>query len=235
MKKLLSVAALVAARFVMPSMASAQDKIEASLGADVVSNFIWRGMKFGEAAVQPSLSVGYKGFAFEAWGSYGLTSMDDAKELDLTLSYTTGGLTLGITDVFYVTGDDAPNYFMYETHKTNHTFEANVGYDFDIFSINAYTIFAGDDFNEDGKSNYSTYVEVAAPFKLGGLDWTATVGMVPMESAEFYETTGFAVTNLALQAEKELKVSETFSLPLFGALTVNPRNENVYFTLGVTF
>ena len=82
---------------------------------------------------------------------------------------------------------------------------------------------------------YSTYVEVAAPFKLGGLDWTATVGMVPMESAEFYETTGFAITNLALQAEKELKVSETFSLPLFGALTVNPRNENVYFTLGVTF
>jgi hypothetical protein len=134
-----------------------------------------------------------------------------------------------------VTGDDAPNYFMYETHKTNHTFEANVGYDFDIFSINAYTIFAGNDFNEDGKSNYSTYVEVAAPFKLGGLDWTATVGMVPMESAEFYETTGFAITNLALQAEKELKVSETFSLPLFGALTVNPRNENVYFTLGVTF
>ena len=145
-------------------------------------------------------------------------ALEVLKGVDLTVKkgekFTTGGLTLGITDVFYVTGDDAPNYFMYETHKTNHTFEANVGYDFDIFSINAYTIFAGDDFNEDGKSNYSTYVEVAAPFKLGGLDWTATVGMVPMESAEFYETTGFAITNLALQAEKELKVSETFSLTL---------------------
>jgi hypothetical protein len=235
MKRFFCGVAFAAAMFVMPAMANAQDKVEASLGADIVSNFIWRGMKFGEAAIQPSLSVGYKGFALEAWGSYGLTSMDDAKEVDLTLSYTTGGLTLGITDVFYVTGDDAPNYFMYETHKTNHTFEANIGYDFDIFSINAYTIFAGDDFNEKGKSNYSTYVEVAAPFKLGGMDWTATVGVVPMESAEFYETSGFTVTNLALQAEKELKVSETFSLPVFGGLTVNPYTENVYFTVGATF
>ena len=93
----------------------------------------------------------------------------------------------------------------------------------------------GNDFNEKGKSNYSTYLELAAPFKLGGMDWTATVGMVPMKSAEFYETSGFTVTNLALQAEKELKVSETFSLPMFGALTVNPYTENVYFTVGVTF
>jgi hypothetical protein len=89
MKRLFKGVALVAAMFVMPAITNAQDKVEASIGADIVSNFIWRGMKFGEAAIQPTLSVGYKGFAFEAWGSYGLTSMDDAKEVDLTLSYTT--------------------------------------------------------------------------------------------------------------------------------------------------
>lgn len=243
MKRFFSGAALMAAMFMMPMMAGAQDKVEASVGADLVSNYVWRGMKLGDAAIQPCMSVSYKGFSFEAWGSYGLTSSDDTKEVDLTLSYTTGGLTVAVTD-YFVEGAGSPKYFMYETHKTGHTFEANVGYDFDIFSVNAYVNFAGNDFNveldENGEevekrhNNYSTYLEVSAPFALGGLDWTATVGVVPMES-KCYDTDGFAVTNVTLQTEKELKISNTFSLPVFGAVTANPCTENVYLTFGVTF
>lgn len=234
MKRLFSVVPLMAAMFVMPSMASAQDKVEASVSADLVSNFIWRGMKIGDAAIQPCFTLGYKGFSFEAWGSYGLTSQDDTKEVDLTLSYTTGGLTVGVTDV-YVEDDAYPNYFQYATHKTGHTFEANVGYDFDLFSVNAYAIFAGNDFKADEeKNNYSTYVELAAPFRLGGLDWNATVGFVPMESP-YYETNGFAVTNVTVETEKEIKITDSFSLPVFGAVTANPCHEKVYLTFGVTF
>lgn len=235
MKRFFSGAALMAAMFMMPTMASAQDKVEASVGADLVSNYVWRGMKLGDAAIQPNVSVSYKGFSLEAWGSYGLTgSENDANEVDLTLSYTVGGLTIGVTD-YFVEGVGSPKYFMYETHKTGHTFEANVGYDFDILSVNAYVNFAGNDFKYDeDKNSYSTYVELAAPFRLGGLDWTATVGAVPMESP-YYETDGFAITNVTLQTEKELKISNTFSLPVFGAVTANPCTENVYLTFGVTF
>lgn len=233
MKRLFSGVALFAAMLV-PSVANAQDKVETSIGADLVSNYVWRGMKLGDAAIQPCMSVSYKGFSLEAWGSYGLVNSDDAKEVDLTLSYTTGGLTVAVTD-YFVEGAGSPKYFMYETHKTGHTFEANVGYDFDIFSVNAYVNFAGADFKADEDKNaYSTYVELAAPFRLGGLDWTATVGAVPMESP-YYETNGFAVTNVSLQTEKDLKISNTFSLPVFGAVTANPCSENVYLTFGVTF
>ena len=100
MKRFFSGAALMAAMFMMPMMAGAQDKVEASVGADLVSNYVWRGMKLGDAAIQPCMSVSYKGFSLEAWGSYGLTSSDDTKEVDLTLSYTTGGLTVAVTDYF---------------------------------------------------------------------------------------------------------------------------------------
>ena len=33
------------------------------------------------------------------WGSVGLSKWDDTKEFDLTAAYSTGGLTIGITDI----------------------------------------------------------------------------------------------------------------------------------------
>lgn len=36
-----------------PMVAVAQDKVEASVGADVVIGYVWRGQDLGHAAVQP--------------------------------------------------------------------------------------------------------------------------------------------------------------------------------------
>ena len=47
----------------------AQDKVEATVSADVVNQYIWRGTKCGEASVQPTLGVAYKGLSLTAWGS----------------------------------------------------------------------------------------------------------------------------------------------------------------------
>ncbi len=237
MKRLVRKVAVMTA-FVMPAMAMAQDNVEATVGADVVSNYIWRGQDLGGAAVQPTLGVSYKGFSLTAWGSYGISQRDDTKEIDLTLSYTVGKFTVGITD-YYADGGE-PNcsgkYFEYEAHKTAHVFEANIGYDFDVLSVNWFTNFAGaDGLNKDGKRAYSSYVELAAPFKLGGLDWNATLGAVPY-ATDFYErSNGFAVTNISLKASKEIKITPTFSVPLFAQLTANPSNQKMYLTAGISF
>ena len=66
---------------ITPSQLKAQDKVEASVGADIVSSYIWRGENLGGMSVQPSLSLEYKGLSLEAWGSAGLQK-DDEKELD---------------------------------------------------------------------------------------------------------------------------------------------------------
>lgn len=225
---------------IVPLAVGAQDKVEASVGADVVSSYIWRGQNLGNAAIQPTASVSYKGFSLGAWGSYGIVNSDDTKELDFTASYSAGGFTVAVTDYWFSGIEQRDRYFLYDAHKTAHVFEANVGYDFGKCSVNWYTNFAGSDYRPDGKRAYSSYVEIAAPFKLGGLEWTATVGAVPFKSSATYlndagnPVDGFAVTNVTLQASKNIKITEGFSLPVFAAVTANPNSQKMYLTFGLS-
>ena len=228
---------------VMSMTAIAQDeiesesKIETTISGDIVSSYIWRGQDLGNVSLQPTLGIGYKGLSLTAWGSVGLTNSDDTKEFDLTLAYTTGGFNIGITDYWFNAGLDPDNrYFMYNAHSTNHVFEANIGYDFGFASLQWYTNFAGNDgVNESGKRAYSSYVEASVPFKLATVDWTATVGVIPYATTFYNEwTSGFSVTNLALKATKDIKITDSFSIPIFGQVIANPRTEKAYLVLGFT-
>jgi hypothetical protein len=215
--------------------AQAQETVETTISTDVVSSYIWRGQDLGSAAVQPTLGIDYKGLSLSAWGSYGLVNTADTKEFDLTLSYTIGGLNIGMTDYWFDRGGRDPEnrYFKYDAHGTNHVFEATVGYDFGVASVQWSTNFSGNDYKADGKRAYSSYVEVAVPFRLATVDWTATAGVVPWATTS-YGTNGFAVTNLALKATKEIKVTDTFSIPVFGQVVGNPCSQNAYLVFGFT-
>ena len=217
------------------TLAQNEEKVETIISGDIVSSYIWRGQDLGSAAIQPTLGVGYRGLSLTAWGSYGLTNSNDVKEFDLTLAYSIGGLNIGVTDYWFDAGLDPDNrYFKYDAHGTNHLFEANIGYDFGIASLQWFTNFAGNDgVNNDGKRAYSSYVEAAFPFKLSSIEWTATAGAVPFATT-FYGTSGFAVTNLSLRATKEIKVTDTFSIPIFGQVTTNPCSQKAYLVLGLT-
>ena len=228
---------LFAMGLVMSMTAIAQDEIETTISGDVVSSYIWRGQDLGSTAIQPTLGVGYKGLSLTAWGSYGLVNPADTKEFDLTLAYTAGGFNIGITDYWFNSGlDPEARYFKYDAHGTNHVFEANIGYDFGFASLQWYTNFAGNDgANKDGKRAYSSYVEANVPFKLASVDWTATAGAVPFATSFYNDwTSGFAVTNLALKATKEIKVTDSFSIPIFGQVVANPCSQKAYLVLGFT-
>ena len=226
---------LLAMGMVMSMTTLAQDEVETTVAADVVSSYIWRGQDLGSTAIQPTLGIGYKGLSLTAWGSYGIADPADTKEFDLTLAYSTGGLNIGITDYWFNAGLDPQNrYFKYDAHGTNHVFEANIGYDFGVASVQWFTNIAGNDgVNKDGERAYSSYAEVAVPFKLASVDWTATAGAVPF-ATDFYGTTGLAVTNLSLRADKEIKVTDTFSIPVFGQVIANPCSQKAYLVLGFT-
>ena len=213
----------------------AQEKVETTICGDVVSSYIWRGQDLGDVSVQPTLGIGYKGLSLTAWGSVGLSDPADTKEFDLTLGYTIGGLNIGITDYWFNVGLDMENrYFKYDAHGTNHVFESNVGYDFGLASLQWFTNFAGNDgANKDGKRAYSSYVEAAVPFTLAGVDWTAAAGAVPW-ATDYYGTSGFAVTNLSLQAQKAIKITDTFSIPVFAQFVANPCSQKAYLVFGLT-
>ena len=226
---------LFAMGLVLTGTALAQDRVEATVKGDFVNEYIWRGQKLGDVAVQPTLGVGYKGLSLTAWGSYGLSNKDDVKEMDLTLGYAVGGLNIGITDYWFSEGlDPDGRYFKYDAHGTNHLFEANIGYDFGFASLQWYTNFAGNDgLNKSGKRAYSSYVEASVPFGLASIDWTATAGAVPYAST-LYGTTGFAVTNLSLRATKDIRVTNSFRIPIFAQLTGNPCAQKAYLVFGFT-
>lgn len=154
----------------IPATTNAQDKVEASVGADLVSGYIWRGQDLGGISVQPSLGIFYKGFSLGAWGSVGLES-SDTKEFDLTLGYSTGGFSISITDYWFAEKGAENKYLHYGAHSTAHVFEGQIGYDFGLLSVNWYTNFAGaDGVKENGDRAYSSYLALSAPFTLGGLD-----------------------------------------------------------------
>lgn len=219
----------------MCSVVMAQDKFETTISADMVSQYIWRGQECGSVSLQPTLDVSYKGLSLSAWGSVGLVDFFDTKELDLTLSYTLGNLYLGVTDYWFDEGSDPyGRYFKYKSHETNHVFEASVGYDFGFLYLQWNTNFAGNDaVNDEGDILYSSYFEIDVPFRLASCDWVGSIGAVPF-ATDYYATTDFAVTHVALKTEKSIKVTDSFSIPLFAQLIANPCSQKAYFVFGLT-
>lgn len=211
----------------------AQEKPEVDLGVDFASAYIWRGQELGGVSIQPEVTLSYKGFYVSAWGNVGFDAQD-TKEIDLTLGYETGGFSVSVTD-YWNAGE--VGYFHYGATNTSHTFEAQVGYDFGFLALNWFTNFAGyDGVNNDGKRAYSSYVSLGVPFRLGGLDWTVEFGAVPY-TTDFYNegVNGFAVSDVGIEARKEIPVTKCFTLPLFARISWNPATEGAYFVCGVSF
>ena len=236
-------AAGLAAAAMLPLGAAAQDRVEASVGADLVSGYVWRGQELGNASIQPSASVSWKGLSLTAWGSASWDS-EYAKEFDLTLGYAVKGFSVSVTDYSFSKGSNfktgagiSGDYFHFGSNSTLHVFEAQVGYDFGFLAVNWFTNIGGNDGRKaDGKRAYSSFVCLSAPFRLGGLDWAATVGATPWETS-FYNggSNGFAVSEVSLQAEKAIKITDSFSLPLFARVVWNPALERGFFVAGMSF
>lgn len=230
--KFIALAAIALAGF---TTASAEDKIEGSVSADLVSRYIWRGQALGDAAIQPSAELSYKGLSLSAWGNFGFIDKYDDKEFDLTLSYTAKGFTVGITDYYFSSYGADNKYFEYRSHDTQHVWEAFVGYDFDFAAINWYTNIAGaDGINKSGKRAYSSYLELSAPFKLATCDWSAAVGIVPYATSFYGDANGFAVTNVSLRATKDIKIYKNFCIPVFVEGICNPSTKKGYLVAGFT-
>ena len=90
-----------------------------------------------------------------------------------------------------------------------------------------------DGMNLAGRRAYSSYVEASVPFAFGGIDWTATAGVVPF-ATDFYGVDRIALTNLSLTAAKDIEVTERFSIPVFAQVMLNPTTRDAFFVVGIT-
>lgn len=198
---------------------SAQDSTAVAggwtVGADLVSSYIWRGSKAGAFSIQPTVKYVNGGFSIGAWGSGDLTT-GSPEEADLFALYSfKSGLSLGVTDYHYNTSK------LFESD--NHAIEANLGYAIGKFSLSGNYIFN----SASGSTGDDKYFEAAYQFSSVKLFVGAGDGWYTNDAS-------FQVCNIGITANKTLKISESFSIPLFGSVIVNPNKEQIFYVIGIS-
>ena len=225
------IAFLMTSMIISPVNMNAQDEEASSpfdVGGDLVSSYLWRGTKFGTGpAIQPYLSFAVGGFEIGGWGSYCFTSNEGA-EADLYLSYGFDfGLSIGLTDYYF----PGTPYFDYSTATGSHAFEVNLGYE-----IGGLAIAANMFLNEAGgagTAGQDLYFELGYSFKYFGVHVGGGNGWHTVEAD--VDESDFNVSNIGITAAKDLKISENFTLPVSGALILNPDTEQFHVVVGVSF
>ncbi len=197
--------------------ANAGEKGKISVGTDLASSYVWRGTKFGHGpALQPSIEYSTGIFTLGAWGSYNISD-NEAMEADLYMSLDFDfGLSLGMTKYYFPTDP----FFS----GSSHAFELNSGFSAGAFSLQGNYIM-----NEGaGSAGGDLYFE--AGISTGNLDWFAGGG------TGWHTPDGkFGLVNVGVASSKDIKLTDSFSLPVSTAVVLNPTTEqfHVVFTLSL--
>lgn len=238
MKKVLLLLPAVSVMELTSGVIHAQPQTEISIGGDLVSTYVWRGVYQSGFSLQPEIGLSVGGFTVGVWGS---TDLDNFKEVDLSVGYSVRGFSVGVTDYWWGgqrlgDGRFAP-YFKY---GDTHYFEGTLAYEFGEkfpLGISWSTMFAGADKKENGDRAWSSYVELAYPFSVGSVELTAAAGAAPWAAPTWlpggYD--GFQISNVSLKASRAIPVSEKYEIPLFVQLAVNPQLNYMNLVIGLSF
>lgn len=233
----------IAIFFSLAVRAQDEGKGDFTLNADFVSSYVWRGLYLSGTSIQPEMGLSVGNFRIGAWGSVDVGGWG-YKEVDLFASYTFGNFSAGLFN-YWADGEDAYYYFDY-SKTTQHQLELNLSYSFEKLTLGWNTMIAGKDKYLNDKSEekraYSTYIEASYSFSVKDVKLDAAIGASPWKSSVMYnkwwkggQTDGFAVINMSLKASKEIKITNNYSLGLFGQLAFNPAKEDAFFVFGIKF
>ncbi|MBN2487098.1 MAG: hypothetical protein JXB34_14080 [Bacteroidales bacterium] len=192
-----------------------------SIGADVVSNYVWRGTKYGGPSIQPGVELSLGNFSVGAWGSFSLNG-DDILENDFYLAYSIGDFGLTLSDYYY----QGP-LFDFSDSTGSHALEVGASY-----SIKGLSLTAGYVINEAGGAGSAGgdfYVELGYGFKNFSVFAGAGNGWYTGSKDEF------GLVNVGISTEKEIKVTDSFSVPVSGSVIVNPQAEVAFLVVGFSF
>jgi len=192
-----------------------------SVGADLYSNYIWRGSKYGQGpAVQPTVKFVTGGLTVGVWGSFDASGY---AETDPYISYVLPfGLSFGLTDYYY------PGLKAFEVSDTagSHALEINAGFAKGGFSLSANYIL--NQAGGAGSAGGDMYFQAGYAF---------TYFNVFMGAGDGWHTSDgkFALCNIGLGSSKTIKLTDTFSIPVSGQIILNPDKEKIYLVAGFSF
>jgi uncharacterized protein (TIGR02001 family) len=195
---------------------NAQEKSPWTVGTDLYSSYVWRGTKFGSGpAMQPTLKFSTGGFSIGGWGNY-CFSTSEATEADLFASYAvtlgkSSSLTFSVTDYYF------PSATALYFDGTSHFFEPQIGLGLGKLSLSAAYMFNAED----------TYLE--AGYAAGPVSLFVGAG-----NGQYTKDASFNLCNVGIKSGTAIKVNDHFSIPITGALILNPSTEQFNIVVGIT-
>lgn len=203
-----------------------------TIGLDLVSRYIWRGIDFGASpAIQPYVEYGLGdkvSWGIGVWGNYSFVG-PVSSEFDLYTYLGFGPVTLTFTDYFFpseVWGGDS--YFTYKKGKTGHVYELMLSLGGDkapVYGTAAVNLGGAD-------QDFSSYFEIGA---------TVYEGIDIFVSAAYDNYVGwylargkqkFMVTQIGLSASHEIKTKK-LNIPIGASVIFNPESRNAWFVASI--
>ena len=183
---------------------------------DIYSSYVFRGTKFGTGpAFQPSIEFSSGIFSIGAWGSYN-ASTDEAAEADLYTSFEIPvsnniGLNLTVTDYYF----PGTSWFEKESHYIEPMATFNIG---NLSIAGAYLMNSGEG---------DLYLEAGYSFNninvlIGGGDGAYTIDR------------NFEICNISVGTSKNIPLTDSYSLPVSGAVILNPSSEQFHIVVGIS-
>ena len=189
-------------------------------GADLVSSYVWRGTQFGSGShIQPYMDLESGNLSGGIWGSFPTSAKGGGNERRSWKCYDFGPLALTIA---------------------NYTFPGEGG----VYSKGE-GLFNGD------------YTELSASTSIGGVDLSAgyftevealyielgtSIGAVDValgygdDSADaFYADGESGLINMSFSGSKDIQITDSYSLPVFGSFIINPEAETAFLVFGISF
>lgn len=213
---------------------------EISVGTDIVNRYIWRGLDLGGNTpnIQPTVAFSSGGFTGGFWGAYSLSDPAVLTEIDIYASYSfalaeSGSLSLGFTD--YTNPNSGVKFGNFNNYDDPagpgaHYVELNVGYS----GPEKFPISLSFNYFIHNLENNPIYFQVGYSTAVKDIGLDLFVGGTPGEKNMYYGVKDFSLINIGFKAKKEIKISESFSVPLFGSIVLNGASEELFYLVGIS-
>jgi hypothetical protein len=186
-------------------------------GADIFSSYVWRGSKLAGPSFQPSVSFSAGGLTLGVWGSF---DSQGYAEADPYISWSFPfGLSMGLTDYYFCD----QRLFDVSDSIGSHALDLNLGFETGGLSLSANYII--NEAGGAGSTGGDMYFEAGYDFGNFNIFLGAGDGWHTEEG-------DFQICNIGIGTAKEIKITDTFSLPVSGQVVMNPDREQLFVVVG---
>lgn len=211
------------------------------LGIDLQTKYVWRGMEMilsdSSPVIFPQVNYQYKGLYTYVMGGYSLNG--NYAEVDLGVSYTWNGLTIGVNDYFYPALDTFKDkYFNFNEKTSGHWLEAiaTIAPERIPAYLTVSNFFYGADKTLNGKQAYSTYVELGGYYDFKDSNRLSfAIGTACNLSCYTGYETGFGICNLEFKYTYTFSFDNDWSVPLNVAYIINPVRQKSFINFTTSF